>query len=106
MNVAAVMVYITTGSSEEAEKIGAMLVQKRLAACANIVEGMKSIYWWQGKIYQARETILIAKTRETLLDQLTEAVLAAHSYDCPCIVALPILGGNPEFIRWIHDETA
>ena len=106
MNVAAVMVYITTGSSEEAEKIGAMLVQKRLAACANIVEGMKSIYWWQGKIDQARETILIAKTRETLIDKLTEAVLAAHSYDCPCIVALPILGGNPEFIRWIHDETA
>jgi periplasmic divalent cation tolerance protein len=105
MNVAAVMVYITTGSPEEAEKIGALLVQKRLAACANIVEGMKSIYWWQGKIDRAQETILIVKTRESLIDQLTEAVLAAHSYDCPCVVALPILGGNPEFIRWIHDET-
>ena len=101
----AVLVYITTENREEAERVGTVLVQGRLAACVNIIEGMRSMFHWQGRVDQADETVLIAKTRQDLLEDLTRAVMDAHSYDCPCIVALPIIGGNPEFLQWIHDET-
>ena len=100
-----VLVYITTENRAEAEKIGGMLVERRLAACANIIEGMRSIFWWEDKLDQAEETILIIKTKEKLVGPLTESVVAAHSYDCPCVVAIPIVGGNPEFIEWINEET-
>ena len=103
--MSAVLVYITTGNLEEAEKIGAMLVEERLAACVNIIDGMQSMFHWEGRIDKARETILLAKTKESLVPDLTEAVVAAHSYNCACVVALPIVGGNPDFIKWIHDET-
>ena len=100
-----VMVYITTENREEAEKIGRMLVENRLAACANIIDGMRSVFWWQGNIDQAEETVLIVKTKQGLLEALTDAVVSVHSYDCPCVAALPIVGGNPAFIDWINEET-
>ncbi len=103
--MSAALVYITTENREEAEKIGGLLVEKRLAACVNIIDGMRSMFWWEDALDQGQETILLAKTKESLVPELTEAVLAAHSYDCPCVVAWPIIGGNPEFIKWIHDET-
>jgi len=99
------MVYITTNSHEEAEIIGRHLVSRKLAACVNIVGGMKSIYHWQGKIETAEEIIIIAKTKEALLNEFVENVKTLHSYDCPCIVAVPIINGNETFIKWIRDET-
>jgi len=101
----AVLVYMTAGSREEADKIGRLLVEKRLAACVNIIGGMRSIFWWENQLDQAEETVLLAKTKESLVQELTAAVTAAHSYDCPCVAALPIIGGNPEFIDWILKET-
>ena len=101
----ALLVYITTDGKEEADRIGAILVEKRLAACVNIVDGMESLFWWNGNVDRGRETILIAKTKEALLERLTDAVTKAHSYDCPCVVALPIIGGHPDFLKWIEDET-
>ncbi len=98
-------VYITTANMEEARRIGRALVEARLAACVNILAGMTSIYWWEGEIQDGRETVLIAKTRAHLLDTLTDKVKELHGYDCPCIVALPIAGGNPEFLEWIAAET-
>ena len=98
-------VYITCASMAEAEDIGSVLVERRLAACANILPGMRSLYWWQGKVERGEETVLIVKTRSELVKELTEAVKAVHSYDVPCVVALPVTGGNPDFLKWIGDET-
>ena len=98
-------VYMTAGSPEAAARIGKALVEARLAACVNLIEGMRSIYWWEGEVQEARETVLIAKTRDTLVEALTEKVRALHDYDCPCVVALPIEGGNRAFLDWIDAET-
>ncbi|MEW6265594.1 MAG: divalent-cation tolerance protein CutA [Thermodesulfobacteriota bacterium] len=100
-----VMVYITASSPEEAEKVGRLLVEKRLAACVNIIAGMRSIYWWEGKLDQAEETVLIAKTKESLVDELVRSVKDVHDYTVPCVVALPVVAGNPDFISWIKQET-
>ena len=101
----AVFAYITVASRKEAESIAHALVEERLAACANMIEGMRSIYRWKGAVEGAQEIILIAKTRRDLLDSLTERVRALHSYECPCVVGLPVLGGNPDYLEWIASET-
>ena len=98
-------VYITASSVEEAEIIGRNLVSRKLAACVNIIDGMKSIYHWEGKIESGSEVVLIAKTKEALVDELTENVKALHSYKCPCIVSLQVRGGNTDFLRWVVNET-
>lgn len=99
------LVYMTCGSTEEAEKIGRALVEKRLAACINMFDGMRSLYWWEGKVEQGSEVVLLAKTTANLVDELTEEVKRLHEYDVPCVVTLPITGGNADFLRWIHEET-
>ncbi len=104
--VSVTLVYMTAGSAEEARAIGASLIGRRLAACVNILPGMFSQYHWQGSVQTDEEVVLIAKTRDELVDALTAHVREIHSYDCPCIVALPIRGGNPAFLQWIADETA
>ncbi|MGE0152824.1 MAG: divalent-cation tolerance protein CutA [Reyranellaceae bacterium] len=100
-----VFVYMTTGTVEEARVIGRRLVEERLAACANILPAMESIYRWQGEIETAREAVLVAKTRAVLADQLAARVRELHSYDCPCVVALPIVAGNPAYLRWLGEQT-
>lgn len=97
-------VYITTSSKEEAEQIGRTLVEERLAACVNISGGMKSIYWWEGELQSSNEAVLIAKTNHERLSALTERAAELHSYDCPCIVALPIEHGYDPFLIWIHNS--
>ena len=104
--MAAVIAYITTESAAQAEEIGRALVDERLAACANILPGMRSLYRWKGAVETAAETVLIVKTREALAGALTARVKALHSYEVPCIVILPIVAGLPEFLRWIDDETS
>lgn len=100
------LIYITTDGPEEARAIGRALVEARLAACANVLDPMTSIYRWEGAVQEGRESVLIAKTTAALVDTLTEKVRALHSYDCPCVVALPVEGGNPEFLGWVASETA
>ena len=99
------LIYITTGSLDEARTIGKELVSHRLAACANIIDNINSIYWWDGAIQDDREVILLAKTKESLVPELIEKVKSLHSYECPCIVSLPILDGNKPFLDWVFDET-
>ena len=98
-------IYITTSSLEEARAIGNELVSQRLAAGVNIIDSINSIYWWDGKIQDDKEAILIAKTKEALVPELIEKVKSMHSYTCPCIVSLPILDGNRTFLDWVIDET-
>ena len=97
--------YVTAGSPEEARSLARTLVAERLAACANILDGMSSLYWWQGKLEEAAESVVILKTRSELVPALTERVKQLHSYACPCVVALPIGDGNPDYLRWIESET-
>ncbi len=99
-------VYMTVGSFEEAKSIGQILVGQNLAACVNLLENMTSIYNWEDKIEESQEVIMIAKTRKTLMPKLVEKVNSLHSYDCPCILELPIQGGNQEFLSWIESQTA
>ena len=97
--------YVTAGSREEALAIGRVIVEERLAACANVLDGMSSVYWWQGALQQASEAVLILKTRAELVERLTARIRELHSYDCPCVVALRIDGGNPAYLDWIAAET-
>jgi periplasmic divalent cation tolerance protein len=96
---------MTAGNREEARKIGTELVVSKLAACINILDNMNSIYMWDGKIQDDSEVVMIAKTTESRLPELVEKVNSLHSYDCPCIVALPVSGGNQAFLNWIAEET-
>jgi len=98
-------VYITAVSLEEAKNIGRKLVKQNLVACVNLLENMTSIYKWEDKFEEDQEVVMIAKTRKTLMPKLIETVNSLHSYDCPCILELPIQGGNPEFLSWIKTET-
>ena len=97
---------MTAGSIEEAKNIGHILVEKNLAACINLLENMISIYKWEDKLEEDQEVVLIAKTRKVLMPKLIGTVNSLHSYDCPCILELPIQGGNPEFLSWTETETA
>ena len=98
------LIYITTENRAEAGRIGKALVEERLAACVNIIDGMHAIYRWEDKLVQDSETILIAKTVQEKVAALTERVKSLHTYDCPCIVALPVTGGNNAFLRWVAGE--
>jgi periplasmic divalent cation tolerance protein len=100
-----VLLYITASNPKEAKKIGKTLVRERLAACANIIAPISSVYWWKGKLEQGDEVLLIAKTKQRLAHKAIRRVKALHSYECPCIVALPVVAGNPAFLQWISDET-
>lgn len=107
MNTELRLVYITTESKEEALRIGRVLVEEKLAACVNIINGMNSIYSWEGNIEEATECILLAKTHSSNIDALTRRVLELHNYECPCIISLTISGneGNPEYLKWLLKET-
>ncbi len=97
-------VYITTKDKDEARRIGRDLVERRLAACVNIFDGMNSFYWWEGEVQDDQEAVLIAKTRADLMEDLVDRVKRLHSYDVPCVVGLPIAGGNPDYLAWVRDE--
>jgi len=98
------LIYITAGNKDEAVMIGKALISDRLAACVNIIENMYSMYMWDGKLQDDKETILIAKTTKERVTDLIEKVTALHSYDCPCIVTLPVSDGNLAFLKWVANE--
>jgi periplasmic divalent cation tolerance protein len=88
----------------EARKIGRAVVEKELAACANIVAGVESIYRWKGKVEQAREVLVVMKTSATRLRELEREVKRLHSYDVPEFIALPIVAGSKEYLKWIGEN--
>ena len=98
-------VYMTTSDKTEALKIGRTLVEERLVACVNVIDNMTSVYWWEGKIEDSAEAVLIAKTKESLVEAVINRVKELHSYSCPCVVALPIQDGNADYLEWIEKET-
>ena len=97
-----VVVLITTPSKEEAERIARDLLSKKLAACVNIVSDVKSLFWWEEKIDEANECLLVIKTRLDQMEELIESVKRIHSYTVPEIIALPIITGNTRYLEWIN----
>jgi periplasmic divalent cation tolerance protein len=88
---------------KEAEKIGDKLVRGKLSACANIIPGVSSKYWWKGRIETANETLVMVKTTNKLVNQVIKTVKAMHSYEVPEIIALPIIAGSADYLRWIRE---
>lgn len=101
-----VFAYVTVGSVEEGKRIGRALVEERLAACANILPTMISVFRWEGRLEDAEEAVLIVKTRAELFDRLAERVRDLHSYDVPCVLEVPLGRGSADFVGWIMAETA
>lgn len=99
------ILYATFGNKDEALKTAHMLIDKQLAACANIHGPMTSVYRWQGKVEEAQEFALTAKTTKKKLDTAMAEVKRLHSYDVPCIIAYPIAEGFPPFLQWVAEET-
>ena len=99
------VVFVTCGSEDETLKIGRALVEERLAACANIVSPLRSIYGWEGNICDEKEWLLIIKTRKSRFEDLAKRVKALHSYSVPEIIALPITEGSPAYLNWIEENT-
>lgn len=99
------LIYVTAPNRDEALALGRTLVEERLAACANLLGPITSVYWWEGRVNQDDEVALILKTRADRADALIARARELHSYSCPCVVALPIVAGNPAFLDWIGAET-
>lgn len=98
-----IVVFITASNEEEALKIARALVESRLAGCVNIIKNVRSIYSWQGKIEDNSEVLMIAKTQKDLFDSLSKKVKELHSYITPEVIALPIIAGSEEYLKWLND---
>ncbi|MFH1453889.1 MAG: divalent-cation tolerance protein CutA [Armatimonadota bacterium] len=98
------VVLITVSSAEEAEKIANILLNEKLAACVNMVDKIKSMYWWEGKIDTSTETLMIIKTRKNKINELIDRVKSEHSYTVPEIISLPVLEGNRDYLNWIDES--
>ena len=103
-NTELVVIFITTTTAEEARRISEVLLNERKAACVNIVPTVSSFFWWQDKIESANENLLIVKTKAPLLNEVVKLVIENHSYEVPQVIALPIVGGNQDYLKWIDGE--
>jgi len=99
------LIYVAAASPDQALALARALVEARLVACANVLPGIRSVYWWDGTVQTETEAVLIAKTRADLVEQVIRKVCDLHSYSCPCVVAVPIESGNQAFLDWIATET-
>lgn len=101
---AAIVVFMTAPDGEEAGRLAELLVEKRLAACVQILPGMESVYRWQGRTERQREVLLLAKTTRAKFEALEREVRAVHSYETPEIVAVPIIAGSPAYLQWLAES--
>ena len=99
-----VVLLITTATAEEAQRISRVLLEQKKVACVNIVPKVNSFFWWQGKLDSAEESLLIVKTKASQLSEIVPLVKEIHSYDIPELIALPIIGGNQDYLEWIQKE--
>ncbi len=103
---AVVFCYVTCPERAGALAIARALVEERLAACGNVVPGMRSIYRWEGAVHEADEAVLVLKTRADLAPRVAARVRELHPYDVPCVAVLPIAGGDPAYLAWIAAESS
>jgi len=100
-----IVVLVTAPDEERAAKMAETLVEERFAACINIVRDIRSIYSWEGKIEDEREVLMVIKTKKGLFEPLKKRIQEMHPYSVPEIIALPILMGSPDYLRWLGDVT-
>lgn len=105
MGKAGFVVFVTAGNDESARRIAGALVESRLAACVNIVGGIRSVYRWEGKIADDEESLLIIKTWTDRFEELKKKVIEVHTYDVPEIVGFPLAAGNAAYLEWLFKET-
>lgn len=98
-----IVVFVTVASRKEAKQISRKILEKKLAACVNIISSISSQYWWKGKIDSSKEFLLIIKTKKELFSKLKDSIKKVHSYTVPEIIALPIVSGNVEYLNWIDE---
>ena len=96
-----IIIFITTPTKKEAQKIANKLLNEKKVACVNIISGVNSHFWWKDKIESANEMLLIAKTELKFFNDIVKLVKKLHSYEVPEIIALPIINGNKDYLDWI-----
>ena len=100
-----IVILVTTSSEEEGRKIAQALIEKRFAACVNLIKDLESIYRWKGEISDEKEVLMMIKTRKKLFRSVEDEVRKLHSYEVPEIIALPIISGSKDYLYWIDSET-
>ena len=100
------LIYVTVGTRDDALAIATVLLSERLIACANVLDGATSLYWWQGRVQSDSEAVMVAKTQDRHVPAVIERVRSLHKYECPCVVSLPIENGNPAFLQWVIENTS
>lgn len=98
------LIYVTVESRQKAKEMAVKLLEEKLIACANIVDELESLYHWEGKLCEAKEALLLAKTSEEKIPLAVDAIKKMHSYDLPCIVGFPVTAGLPAFLKWVSEE--
>lgn len=101
MDIPYTVILVTAKDKKEAEKIARGLLEAKLIACANIIAGVRSLFWWQGKIDSSTEVLLLLKTKKALFKKVSAKVKSLHSYQTPEIIALPLVNGSEDYLRWI-----
>ena len=99
-----IAIFITCANKKEAEKIAAGLIGAKLAACVNIVSGVESLFWWENKVDRANEVLLVVKSKKTKFAGIIKKVKSLHSYSTPEIIALPIVAGDKNYLKWISES--
>lgn len=99
-----IVVLVTCANKKEAKKIATVLLEKKLAACVNIIDKINSFFWWEGKIDKAKEMLLLIKSKKKLFQKLVKTIKTLHSYAVPEILALPILSGEKKYLEWLNSS--
>lgn len=99
-----IVVFITAANKKEADKIAKRLVEQKLVACVNIIDKVKSVFWWEKKINGSKEVLLILKSKKARFNKIVRLVKFLHSYEVPEIIALPIIAGEKKYLRWLDDS--
>ena len=102
------ILYVTTANKDEARRIGGHLVEEKLCACVNILDGMESVYWWEGEVQHDSECVLLVKTTTDFIEKVTAEIKNLHCYDVPCVVSLPLdpKAGNGDYLNWIRQSVS
>ncbi len=99
-----IVIFVTAPNKKEATRIAEALVKSKLVACVNIIDKIQSLFWWEGKVDSAKESLLIIKTTKSKLPKVVKTVKSRHTYQVPEIIALPIIGGYKPYLKWINDS--